>query len=116
MDLDQEPGVKFNWRLNTTDPVKKFVCLQLFDFDNLSLDEALRLFLSRFCLVGETQVPTYFNILNQIIYTRYNIYVLFVFFYTSQMMHLVPVHTSIYFDSDRSLTDDSIIFYYGTCR
>jgi len=28
---------------------------KLFDFDNLSLDEALRLFLSRFCLVGETQ-------------------------------------------------------------
>lgn len=28
---------------------------KLFDFDHLSLDEALRLFLSRFCLVGETQ-------------------------------------------------------------
>ena len=33
--------------------------IDVFDFDDLSLDEALRLFLSRFCLVGETQVPVY---------------------------------------------------------
>ncbi len=60
MDLDQEPGVRYN---HSTDPVKIFyVCLQLFDFDNLSLDEALRLFLSRFCLVGETQVWYLFKI------------------------------------------------------
>jgi hypothetical protein len=30
--------------------------VKLFDFIDLSLDEALRQFLSRFCLAGETQV------------------------------------------------------------
>ena len=29
--------------------------LKLFDFNGCSLDEALRVFLSRFCLAGETQ-------------------------------------------------------------